>query len=118
MGAPLAELALVHDENGVGALDGGEPVGDEDGGAAGDHAREGEADAKFGVGIDGGGGFIEDEDAGVVGEGAGEADELLLSGGEGRAAFAYRFAKICSGSVRMKSPTLTSSAGAFEALVR
>ena len=88
VGAAFAELALVHDEDGVGALDGGEAVGDEDGGAAGDHAGEGEADAEFGVGVDGGGGLVEDEDAGVVGEGAGEADELLLTGGEGGAALA------------------------------
>lgn len=36
--AHLAELALVHDENGVCALHGGEPVCDEDAGAAFDHA--------------------------------------------------------------------------------
>ena len=48
----------------------------------------------FGVGVDGAGGFVEDEDAGVVGEGAGEADELLLSGGEGGAAFAHGLGKL------------------------
>ena len=88
MGAALAELALVHDEDGVGGLNGAEAVGDEDAGAAGDHAGEGEADAVFGVGVDGAGGLVEDEDGGRVGEGAGEADELLLAGGEGGAAFA------------------------------
>ncbi len=86
MGALLAELSAVHDEDGVGALDGGEAVGDEDRGAAGDHAIEGEADAEFGVGVDGRGGFVEDEDGGLVGEGAGEGDELFLAGGEGGAA--------------------------------
>ena len=94
MGASLAKLALVHDEDGVGALDGGEPVRDEDGGAAGDHAREGEADAELGVGVDGAGGLVEDEDAGVVGERAGEADELLLAGGERSAAFADGFGEL------------------------
>ncbi len=88
MSAAFAELALVHDEDGVGALDGGEAVGDEDGGSSGDHAGEGEADAELGVGVDGAGGFVEDEDARGVCEGAGEADELLLSGGEGSAALA------------------------------
>ena len=87
VGAHLAELALVHDEDGVGALDGGEAVGDEDAGAALDHALEGAANAQLGVGVDAGGGFVEDEDAGVVGEGAGEVDELLLAGGERVAAF-------------------------------
>ena len=87
VGALLAELAFVHDEDGVGALDGGEAVGDEDAGAAGDHAGESGADAELGVGVDGAGGLVEDEDAGAVGEGAGEGDELLLAGGERGAAF-------------------------------
>ncbi len=50
--------------------------------------REGEADAVFGLGVDGAGGLVEDQDGGRMGEGAGEADELLLAGGEGGAAFA------------------------------
>ena len=77
----------MHDEDEIGALDGGEPVGDEDRGAAGDHAFEGGADAELGVRIDGAGGLVEDEDAGAVGEGAGEADELLLAGGKAGTAF-------------------------------
>src|SRR6185437_12181841 len=88
--AHFAKLAAVHDEDGVGALNGGEAVSDNDRGSACDHAFEGGADAEFGVGIDGGSGLIEDEDARVVGEGAGEVDELLLSGGEGIAALAER----------------------------
>src|SRR5580704_2463714 len=88
MGSVLAKLALVHDEDGVSALDCREAMGDEDGGATGDHAGECEANAELGVGVDRGGGLVEDEDAGIVSEGAGEADELLLAGGEGGAAFA------------------------------
>ena len=88
VGAHLAQLAFVHHENRVGALDGGEPVRDEDAGAALDHAIESAANAQFGVGVDAGGGLVEDEDAGIVGERAGEVDELLLAGGEGVAAFA------------------------------
>ena len=116
MGAALAKLSLVHDENGVGALDGGEPVGDQDGGAAGDHAREGEADAQFGVGVDRGGGFVEDEDAGIVGEGAGEADELLLAGGERCAALAHGFGELLrQGADEVADVDLV--AGALETLV-
>ncbi len=62
---------------------------DEDRGAPGDHAGEGETDAEFGVGVDGGGGFVEDEDAGVVRECAGKADELFLASRECGAALAY-----------------------------
>ncbi len=53
MGALLAELSAVHDEDGVGALDGGKAMGDEDRGAARDHAVERLADAEFRVGVNG-----------------------------------------------------------------
>ena len=66
--AVLAQLAFVHDEDGVGALDGAEAVRDEHAGAAGDHALKRRADAEFGFGVDGAGGFVEDEDAGLVRE--------------------------------------------------
>ena len=46
------------------------------------------ADPEFGLGIDAGGGLIEYQEAGVVRQGAGEADELLLAGGEAVAALA------------------------------
>src|SRR6185312_11250957 len=88
--AHFAKLAAMHDEDSVGALNRREAVGDDDGGAAGDHALESGAHTEFGIGIDGGSGFIGDEDARVVGEGAGEVDELLLAGGEGIAALAER----------------------------
>lgn len=88
VGALLAELALVHDENGVGALDGGEAVGDQDTRPALHHSLQGGADAEFGFGVDAAGGFVEDQNAGIVGQGAGEVDELLLARGEGTAALA------------------------------
>src|ERR1700739_3704457 len=91
MRAVLAELAFVHDENGVGALHGGEAVRDDDGGSAGDHAVERGANADLGVGVDRGGGLVEDEDARPMGEGAGEVDKLLLPGGETGAALAQWF---------------------------
>jgi hypothetical protein len=50
--AVLTELAFVHDEDGVGALHGGEAVCDDDRGAAGYHAVERGADADLGVGVD------------------------------------------------------------------
>lgn len=116
MSAALAQLAFVHNENGVGALDGGETVRDEDGGAAGDHAGERETDAEFGVGINGGGSFVEDEDAGIVGEGAGEANELLLTGRESCAAFAYWFGKL-EGESPDEIADVDFVAGPLEALV-
>ncbi len=62
------------------------------------------------------GGLVEDEDAGVVGKGAGEADELLLAGGEGRAAFAHGFGEFeRQGADEVADVDLV--AGALEALV-
>src|SRR5258708_20412213 len=81
MVAALAKLSLVHDEDGVRALDRREPMGDQNGGTPRDHAREGEAHAKFGLGVDRGRGFFKDEDSGIVSEGAGKADQLLLAVG-------------------------------------
>src|SRR6185312_10671564 len=49
VGAALAQRAFVHDENGVSRLDCAQPVCDEDAGAAGDHAGEGEAHTIFRV---------------------------------------------------------------------
>ena len=94
MCAAFAQAALVHDENRVGPLDGGEAMGDQDRGSTGDHAGESEADALFGLGVDRACGFVEDEDAGVVGQGAGEADELLLAGRQGSSAFDDGFLKL------------------------
>src|ERR1019366_8572751 len=64
---------------------------DQDAGASRDHACESKADTVFGVGVNRTGGLVEDEDCGCVGKGAGEADELLLAGGEGGAALTDGF---------------------------
>src|ERR1700749_4115589 len=92
--AVLAELALVHHKDGVCALHGGEPVRDDDRGAAGDHAVERGAYADLGFRVDGGGSFVEDENAWAMREGTGEVDEPLLAGGETGAALAQRFVEL------------------------
>jgi len=84
--ALLAQLAFVHDEDGVGALDGGETVRDEDGGAAGNHALQCRSHAKLGLGVDGGGGFVEYENPRAMSQSPCKTDELLLAGGERGAA--------------------------------
>lgn len=94
VGAALAQGALVHDEYGVRRLDGAETMRNEDAGASGDHAREGEADAVLSVRIDRAGSFVEDEDGWSMGQRAGETDELLLAGGEGGAALAHRLREL------------------------
>src|SRR5882724_2679107 len=68
----FADLAFVHDDDLVGALDGRKAVGDDQRGAAFDHAAEGVADAEFGFGVDAGGGFVEDQDLRIVRQRAGK----------------------------------------------
>src|SRR6185437_11806190 len=93
VGSLLAELALMHYEDRVSALYGGEAVRDEDAGAAGDHAFKSGTHANLCFGVDRTGGLIEDEDTGFVRQRTSEADELLLTGGEGRATLEYGFAE-------------------------
>ena len=87
--ADLADLALVHHDDLVGALNGAEAVGDHDRGAAFDHAGQRVAHAEFGFGVDARGGFVEDEDLGIVRQRSGERDELLLAGRQRAAALLH-----------------------------
>ena len=70
----------------LGALGGGEPVGDEDAGAAADQPVGGADDAGLGDGVHPGGGLVEHDDADVAHQQAGERDQLLLAGREAGAA--------------------------------
>lgn len=88
MGAAFDDLAVFHDEDLVGAADGGEAMGDDEGGAAAHEVGETFLDHGFGFGVEAGGGFVEDEDAGVGEDGAGDGDALFLAAGEFDAAFA------------------------------
>ncbi len=58
MGALFVDLALFDDEDLVGAADGAEAVGDDEGGAVLHQALEGLLDEFFGGGINAGGGFV------------------------------------------------------------
>ena len=84
--------ALLHDAPGLehgdllGALGGGEPVGDEDAGAAGDQPVGGADDPGLGDGVHARGGLVEDDHADVAHQQAGERDQLLLAGRQARAA--------------------------------
>ncbi len=80
MRAHFADLSLVHNDDFVSALHCREAVGDDQRGAAFDHAIEGVADFEFRLRVHAGGGFVEDQDFGIVRQSAGEGDELLLSG--------------------------------------
>src|SRR5260221_12078958 len=88
MVAGLAELAFVHHQNPVGALDRGQAVRDHDRRASLHHVGQRLAHAQLGLRIHAGSGFVQDQEARVVRQRAGEADELLLAGGKRAAALA------------------------------
>ena len=88
VGAGGGDATLLHDQDLIGIADGGEAVGDDEGGASVDEVLEGELDEMLGFGIDRGGGIIQDEDAGIHEQDAGDGDALFLTAGEGDAALA------------------------------
>ncbi|TKW51306.1 hypothetical protein CTA1_2384 [Colletotrichum tanaceti] len=86
--APLDDLAVGHDEDDVGVLDGGEAVGDHDHGAAALCGVEDGLDAALGLAVEGAGGLVEQQQRGPADEGAGDGDALLLAAREGDAGVA------------------------------
>src|ERR1700742_4179313 len=61
-GAGLDDAAFLEDEDAVHVPDGGEAVGDDEGGAVAHQAFEGFLDEVLAFGVEGAGGFVEDED--------------------------------------------------------
>src|SRR5690606_9888630 len=86
--AALDDAALVHHEDLVGGLDGGEAVRDDEGGAPAAEVLEAVADEGLALGVEAGGGLVEDEDAGVGDDRTRDGDALPLSAGELDAALA------------------------------
>jgi len=79
MRALLAYLAVVEDDDAVGALDGREAVRDDDGRAVEHDALDGLLDELLGLGVDGAGRLVEDQDRRIERERAREvrADEFI-----------------------------------------
>ena len=85
MGALLPDLALVHDDDPVGILDGGKPVGHDQGGAALHELAQRILNEGLRLGVDVGGGFVQNQHGGLEGQRPCKGQQLPLSGGEGRA---------------------------------
>src|ERR1700694_491865 len=83
MGARFDHLPLVQNDDAIGALDGGEAVGDDDRCPASHQLEQGGLNDAFRLWIDARGRFVEDqEDVRLEGESAGEGEQLLLAGGD------------------------------------
>ena len=85
----LDDPTLGEDEDTVGVADGGEAVGDDEGGATLHEALEGFVDEALGLAVEGGGGFVEEEDFRICEDGAGNGDALALAARELGAARTY-----------------------------
>ena len=86
VGAAFDDAPGFEDEDDVGVADGGEPVGDDDGGAAFEGLVEGGLDGGLGGVVQGGGGFVEDDDAGLGEQQPGDGEALAFPAGEAVAA--------------------------------
>ena len=86
MGACLNDPPLVHHEDAVRAGDGGQPVGDDEAGAAPHQLEHCILNVALGLGVDVGGRLVEDEHGGVHQHGAGDGHQLLLALGDAVAA--------------------------------
>lgn len=82
MGPLLHHPALIDDVDHVRLLDGAQPVGDGDGGAALRGRVQGRLDHLFRLRVQRRRRFVEEEDFGVAQEGSGDGDALLLAAGE------------------------------------
>ena len=86
--------ALLHDssvpdyQDQISLADGGQPVGDQEGGPVLQQVFNGVLNQLFGLGVDGGGGLVQDKDSGVGQHRSCKGDQLLFTGGEPVAAFA------------------------------
>ena len=86
MGAGLGDDAVGDGDDPACGPDGGEPVGDDEGGAALGQGVEGLLDLGLGDGVQGGGGLVQDQDGGILQEDPGDGHALLLAAGEEGAA--------------------------------
>src|SRR5262249_41904930 len=78
-GALLEDAAVVEHQDRVGATDGRQAVGDDEGGAAGHEPLEPLHDERLGGGIERRRGLVEDEERGVAEECAGDRHAELLA---------------------------------------
>ena len=77
--APLDDLALLQDHDGLGVADGGEPVGDDEHGAARHQPVHALLDELFRAGVDGAGGLIQNQHRRVGAGRPGDVQQLPLA---------------------------------------
>ena len=81
MGTPFGNAVVRDDQDLIRPVDGGEPVGDGDGGAVFGEFVQALLDPAFAFVVQGAGRFIQDQDGRVLQEHAGDGNTLLLAAG-------------------------------------
>ena len=89
VGAGFGDDAVGDGDDASGGPDGGEPVGDDEGGAAPGQGVEGLLDLGLGDGIQGGGGLVQDQDGRILQENPRNGHPLFLAAGEQSAPLAH-----------------------------
>src|ERR1700738_2220426 len=82
MVATLHQHSILHDKNLFGAANGGEAVGDDEGGASAHQVTQAFLDQRFGFGVQAAGGLVQNQNARVGQNCAGDGNALLLSAGK------------------------------------
>ena len=75
-------VVFVHHDDPVGRADGGQPVGDDQGGAAAGQLVKGGLNPGLGDGVQGGGGLVQNQDGRIFQEDPGNGHPLLLPAGQ------------------------------------
>ena len=81
MGAPLDDAAVLHHQDLIGVLDGGQPVGDGEDGLSFRQGGQGLLDQVFVLRVHAGSGLVQDDDGRVFQDGPGDGDPLFLPAG-------------------------------------
>ena len=82
VGALLADALFVQDENPVSALNGGQPMGDNQGGAVACQVLQGPLHHLLALGVQSAGGLVQNEDGRVLQKGPGNGKPLALASGQ------------------------------------
>ena len=82
MGAYVFHHAVVQHDDHIRILHGGDPLGDDELGGAGNFLPERLTDHGVGTGVHGGGGVVQNEDLGLFQQRTGDAKTLLLTAGD------------------------------------
>ena len=90
MGAVPGDAAVLHHEDLVGVLNGGQPVGDGDDGLAPGQLGNGLLDEVLVLRVNAGGCLVQNDDGRVFQDGPGDGDALLLAAGQALARLARR----------------------------